>query len=64
MVVRLDDKYLPGAETAEGAEVRLAAGIAEWLRSPRPLRGFRRPMLLALGMVVGIVTVAMLTHAL
>jgi hypothetical protein len=64
MVVTLDDRYLPGTETAAGQEIRLAAGIAEWLRSPRRLRGFGGPMLLALGMIVGIATIALPTHLL
>jgi hypothetical protein len=39
---------LPGEETPAGQEIRLAAALSDWLRSPRRLGGFRGPMVWAL----------------
>jgi hypothetical protein len=51
------DPYLPGEETPAGQEIRLAAGLSGWLRSPRRLGGFRAPMLCAVAACLFIVVV-------
>jgi hypothetical protein len=59
-----DDPYLPGDETPAGQQIRLASGIAGWLRAPRRFVGFGGPMLLALTVLFLIVVVSLLVHEL
>jgi hypothetical protein len=58
------DRYLPGEETPAGQQIKLAGGIADWLRSPRRLAGFGGPMLITLGVFIVIVVALVLTSAL
>jgi hypothetical protein len=59
-VTRLGDPYLPGPQTLAGQEIRLAAGVAGWIRRPRRLRGFGGPMLAALMGIALVAAVALM----
>jgi hypothetical protein len=63
-VPRFDDRYMPGAETAEGQEIRAASGLADFLRHRRSIRGFTGPMVAVLALGAVVIAAVVIAHVL
>lgn len=57
-----EDPFLPGPETPAYQEIRLAAGVADYVKHRRSVRAYAAPAFVILGLAVVAIGIDVLVH--